>query len=324
MAAWGIADVVAGDACSGNESTRRLCSHELEQRDRGALLLLSSAPLLSLPVAQIARRLSNLRPAAPDKQVALAPAFDSRLRTVFVRRSRRLVRRAHEVPGLFAAFCGFARVSASRRRVAGRSPRRSLPGMSRAAEWAARVEEWRASGLGRKSSASRRSTRRRVCCTGRASCVERASSHAARQARCACACGRTPIACRCGAAGADHRAVRNACSWRCARVRTRHARRGVRGARAGARHDPRRCGDLRGARAHRPSAWASIGSRAWCRNRSAESRAAARCSCSSASARLRSRCCSSTARACACSTSAPTAALSGPRAVASPRRRASS
>lgn len=55
LAGWGISDVTRGDSCRESDADRSECSRGQEQRDRGALMLLSSSPLLSLSIAQLLR-----------------------------------------------------------------------------------------------------------------------------------------------------------------------------------------------------------------------------------------------------------------------------
>jgi hypothetical protein len=70
MVSWGVADVVQGDACL-LDFDQRDCVDAREQRDRGSIVLLSSVPLIALPITYLIRR--ALRPKAASKQ-----AFDLR------------------------------------------------------------------------------------------------------------------------------------------------------------------------------------------------------------------------------------------------------
>ena len=52
LASWGLVDVVQGE-CSNSDA--RLCALDAQQRERGMLLLLTSVPLLALPITGLAR-----------------------------------------------------------------------------------------------------------------------------------------------------------------------------------------------------------------------------------------------------------------------------
>lgn len=80
---WGAYDVARGDSCGLGEFDRRLCVDAREQRDRGALVLLSALPLLTLPLVRL------LGPATSETEIALAPTVQrgsvaSTLRVTFV------------------------------------------------------------------------------------------------------------------------------------------------------------------------------------------------------------------------------------------------
>jgi hypothetical protein len=59
LAAWGIFDLLSGDACGAGSPDRQQCSDKSERRDRGAVILLSAVPLLAVPIAQLLRRRSD-------------------------------------------------------------------------------------------------------------------------------------------------------------------------------------------------------------------------------------------------------------------------
>jgi hypothetical protein len=56
LAAWGIFNLLSGDACGAGSPDRQQCSDESERRDRGAVIFLSAVPLLAVPIAQLLRR----------------------------------------------------------------------------------------------------------------------------------------------------------------------------------------------------------------------------------------------------------------------------
>jgi hypothetical protein len=77
LAAWGVFDLLSGDACGAGSPDRQQCSDESERRDRGAIILLSAVPLLAIPITQLLRRRSG--PSA----VAIRPHYLPHRRTAF-------------------------------------------------------------------------------------------------------------------------------------------------------------------------------------------------------------------------------------------------
>lgn len=65
---WGAVDVVKGAPCDLSPRFQGRCTRPLQRRDRGAIVLLSSAPLLSVPLTQLSRRLFT--PSEPNSNVA--------------------------------------------------------------------------------------------------------------------------------------------------------------------------------------------------------------------------------------------------------------
>ncbi|MEY4514200.1 MAG: hypothetical protein RLZZ450_6322 [Pseudomonadota bacterium] len=59
LAAWGIYDLLSGDACGAGSPDRQQCSDKSERRDRGAVILLSAVPWLAVPITQLLRRRSD-------------------------------------------------------------------------------------------------------------------------------------------------------------------------------------------------------------------------------------------------------------------------
>jgi hypothetical protein len=53
LSSWGIADIARGSSCSSTAYDRHGCSSGQEQRDKGALLLMSATPLLTLPLMHL-------------------------------------------------------------------------------------------------------------------------------------------------------------------------------------------------------------------------------------------------------------------------------
>jgi hypothetical protein len=58
-----VSDVSQGGSCSTPEV--RACVDDAQQRDRGTLLLLASAPLLSIPVTKLVRGRREPKPDRP-------------------------------------------------------------------------------------------------------------------------------------------------------------------------------------------------------------------------------------------------------------------
>lgn len=80
LASWGIADVSRGGSCRGEPRERVACSEKLEQRDRGALVLLSAVPLLSVSITQLLRW--SLASDSPSTSVLVTPQVDARQTTI--------------------------------------------------------------------------------------------------------------------------------------------------------------------------------------------------------------------------------------------------
>jgi hypothetical protein len=80
LAAWGTAEVVAGGSCDGELQARKACSSQLEQRDRGAVVLLAALPLLALPLTRLVRRAT--RSEAQLARWKLEPELVARPRSV--------------------------------------------------------------------------------------------------------------------------------------------------------------------------------------------------------------------------------------------------
>lgn len=55
LTTWGAKNVASGAACGDAQSDQRLCSKDLERRDRGAIVLTAALPLLLVPVIQLVR-----------------------------------------------------------------------------------------------------------------------------------------------------------------------------------------------------------------------------------------------------------------------------
>jgi hypothetical protein len=76
LSGWGAIEVAQGGSCAEAVYDRRKCVDEREQRDRGALILLTSLPFLALPTARVARGKGASRPSASAAAVhtELSPA----------------------------------------------------------------------------------------------------------------------------------------------------------------------------------------------------------------------------------------------------------
>jgi hypothetical protein len=78
LLAWGVADIATGGSCPPEQSENRTCVLDQEQRDRGALVALSSAPFLYLPVHQLLFREKPgpaVTVAASDRMLFLRGSF---------------------------------------------------------------------------------------------------------------------------------------------------------------------------------------------------------------------------------------------------------
>lgn len=71
VATWGIVDVARGGSCDVDRRQVR-CSTALELRDEGALRIIASAPLLSIPVTHLLRR-SSAPKSRQTVDVSLSP-----------------------------------------------------------------------------------------------------------------------------------------------------------------------------------------------------------------------------------------------------------
>lgn len=74
LGSWGTVNLIQGGSCSEGAADPRSCSRRQEQRDRGAHILLSAVPLLSLPVVVLSRRLRGSRSA--DTRLTIHPDLD--------------------------------------------------------------------------------------------------------------------------------------------------------------------------------------------------------------------------------------------------------
>jgi hypothetical protein len=74
LASWGIVEMARGTSCDGVPHELQGCSKGLERRDLGALLLLGAAPLLAVPITQLARRV--IAPTGPGTVVRVSPQLN--------------------------------------------------------------------------------------------------------------------------------------------------------------------------------------------------------------------------------------------------------
>jgi tetratricopeptide (TPR) repeat protein len=84
LATWGVMDVLGGGSCELEPAVQRSCSEDLERRDRGAVVLLASAPLLALSVTQLLRLSLGSSARADGRKLALQPRFDARHKSVLL------------------------------------------------------------------------------------------------------------------------------------------------------------------------------------------------------------------------------------------------
>jgi hypothetical protein len=80
LATWGGIDVARGTACSTADVMREFCSDDLERRDRGAIVMLSAIPVLTLAALSVLRRVRSGRSAKQTSRYALSePHVQQRL-----------------------------------------------------------------------------------------------------------------------------------------------------------------------------------------------------------------------------------------------------